>query len=140
MITQWASDEGTDAITASIKWGYDEINAALAERYADYLPFTSVPGIVFNFQVTFAIYRLCYRTKDTIQDGSALSKEYDEARERLQKIADGDMPLLLADGTVADDAVSGSSKEADMSPDPYDDDYKPIFSRDSLYNYTERRY
>lgn len=147
MITMFTDDDDDSSpdeavMNAAIRWAYNEINAALADRYVNYIPFTSstIPGFVYDTAITFAVYLLCYRTKDTIQEGSALSKEYDEARARLQKIAEGKTALMLADGTIATDSKRGSSKEATMSPDAYDDDYKPIFSRDSLYNYTERRY
>ena len=146
MIVQFSDDDGDespddDVINAALEWAYNEINAALTERYSAYLPFTSgtLPGIIYNTAITFSVYLLGYRLKDEIQDGSALSKEYDEARERLQEIADGEMLLQLADGTLANDAKGGTSKQARMSPDVTDTNYDPIWSRDKLYNYAERR-
>lgn len=147
MITQFTDDDDNsspdDAVmNAAIKWAYNEINGALADRYPTYLPFTSstLPGEIWDTAVTFAVYLLCYRTKDTIQKGSALSKEYDEARKRLEKIADGKRALMLADGTIATDAKRGTGKTPKMSPDPDDSNYAVIWSRSTLYNHTERRY
>jgi phage gp36-like protein len=139
-LIDWADDDGDDVpddtvINAVIAWAYHEINAELMERYEDYLPFTSatLPGVIHNIAVTFAIYLLCQREKDLYTSQKAYSKEYDEARARLHKIAAGEIALQLADGTTL---TSLSGRHAGKISDTR----TPIYSRTTMYPMAERWY
>jgi len=139
-LIDWADDDNDetpddDVINAAIAWAYNEINAELQDNYSAYLPFTSstLPGVIHNIAVTFAIYLLAQRRKDIYTDQRAYSKEYDEARERLRKIATGAMTLQLADGTDLSSAFKRTGMQSSLTD-------APVYSRTSLYPYAERRY
>ena len=135
LIVFWADDNGdgvadTLVINHALKWAYDEINAALTDLYASYLPFTGVtlPGVIFNISTTFAVYILATRAEDFLTTGQRYAKEYDEARKRLQRIADGKDDLLLGDDTVA-------GKDAGSSSTRFTPSEEPIYSRTTLDSY-----
>ena len=138
ILLHWADDDNddvvdTDVVNHALKWAYDEINQCLAELYASYLPFTAVtlPGVINNTSTTFAAYILVTRSQPGWStDSQIYTKEYDEARERLKKIADGEWKLQLGDGTIAvPDSGSGSNR---ISPSGVE----PIYSRKTLDSYS----
>jgi phage gp36-like protein len=125
-----------DVIDAAIEWADAEIDAEFAMLYASYLPFSPVPPVVKNFSVTFAAYWLAQRYKELYDPTQARSKEYDEARARLREYATGKLPLVLSDGTVLSQAQA-ITRRGQMKRANTDD---PIYSRDTLEDYVERRY
>jgi phage gp36-like protein len=99
-VAQWADNGSggvdTAVVTAAIAWGDTQINAALAQRFSDFLPFTTPPPMVFQIAVTFAMFSLACRMQET---GELWQAQYDEARELLQMLADAKIDLIAADGT-----------------------------------------
>lgn len=103
-LTQWAYSATTgtaDAtiVSAACTWADNEINHALTDLFAAYLPFTTaaLPAILKNIAVTFAVYWLWSRRQEGGAD-SSYYLNYTEARKSLAIIANGETALIDPDG------------------------------------------
>ena len=140
LVIEWSDDDGdgvadSSVVTAAITWADNEINACLANLYADYLPFTALtlPGVIKNISVTFAAYRLAYRSQtDQLTDKSQYAKEYDEARKRLKRICEGKDKLIDDSGSILPPSGGSSTGNTAFSPDA-----DPIYSKTTLACYSD---
>lgn len=104
-----ASEPNTATINDLIRTAYDYTNARLSEAYPDDLPFATTPALIKRINVVLVIYYAMQRRFSVMEIPAAWQKEYDQAMEWLQEIADEQLPL------GPDSSVSVSSPEATIT-------------------------
>jgi len=94
-------------LNAEIQNATDEINAYCQKRYADSLPFATVPGIIKMLCIDIAVYRVAAR-RGRLDTESTISKKYEAAVRKLEGIAKG--LIDLGSSAVVEDEISFTGK------------------------------
>jgi len=109
-----------EAVTRALSSATDEIDSYLAVRYR--LPLPAVPGILRQYAVDIALYRLAL-ARDVLSEEHRV--RYDDTIAALKRIAKGEAALVLPSDPEAEDDGQGPRPIVTGGPER-------IFSREKM--------